>query len=407
MPDFHADSSVPAQRLVTPNAQDRHAREVSRNLTPYDVDRILQNANGGDPREQAKLATEILEKDWDIAQALQTRIAAVSGTPWDVQPADDSERARAVASFTRQALKAAGSAAEAADLGGFGGLIRGLLGGLLTGYAVAEIVWAEGGAGLRGFQHIPAQHFTFGDGMAPRLVTPDAPRGHDLPVGKFIVFSPGNRTGDIVRAGMIRPLAWLYAFKNLNLKDLLRYVEKFGMPFLIARLDDYAFDQERLRIASMIRHFASDGGGVFTKSAELELLQPSANSGEVYFRFLDYCERAVNKVLLGQTSTSDSRDANRSTASVHNLVRQDLRADDCRALAEALERQLLRPLAQYNFGPDAPVPSLCFRVEEEADRERESRILVNLRQAGYQVAPDAVEGAFGYPLSAAPAAAAD
>jgi phage gp29-like protein len=290
---------------------------------------------------------------------------------------------------------------------GFGGLVRGLMSAVLPGYAVAEIVWTDGGAAIQGFHVVPAHHFTFRDGAHPRLVTPETPTGVELPPGKFIVFRYSLRPGDVVRSGLIRPLAWLYAFKNLNLKDLLRYVEKFGMPFLIARLDDYAFDQERLRIAAMIRHFASDGGGVFTKSADLELLQPSGSSGEVYFRFLDYCERAISKILLGQTSTSDSRDANRSTAQIHNLVRLDLRTDDCGAMAETIERQLLRPLVHYNYGPTAPIPRFCFRCSAETDRERESRILLNLRQAGYDVAPEAVEAAFGYSLRPAHPAAAD
>ena len=289
-----------------------------------------------------------------------------------------------------------------------------MLGALLTaylpGFAVVEIVWRPGGRGVVGFQFVPAHHFTFRDSLhAPRLVTHAAPQGEPLPADKFLVHRYRHRPGDVARGGLIRPLAWLYAFKNLNLKDLLRYLEKYGMPFIAARLEDHAFEQERRKIAWLIRNFGSDGGGVFTKATELQVLPQPTGGGELYFRFLDYAERAINKLLLGQTSSSDSRDSNRSTAAVHNLVRHDLLVDDCRALAETIRQHLLRPLVAWNFGAETPVPHLVFRAEAPADREAEARIIEHLARAGYRIAPGEITARFGYalaPSGAAPATSA-
>jgi phage gp29-like protein len=207
---------------------------------------------------------------------------------------------------------------------------------------------------------------------------------------------------DELIGGLIRPLAWLYVFKNLALKDLLRYIEKYGMPFIAARLDEQAFEKERRKIAYLVRNFGSDGGGVFTKATELEMLHAPGSSGEVYFRFLEYSERAVARLILGQTSTSDSRDSNRSTAYVHNLVRHDLRADDCTALAATLRRELIRPLVQFNFGPEEPLPTILFQAPVEGDREQESRIVANLTAAGYRLDPATVSARTGYPVLSGP-----
>lgn len=388
-------------RLVRLVQQDRLYQEVSIDLGPTDIDRVLREANVGRQQDQAKLAAEILEKDWDIAQAVQTRTAAVLGAAWEVQPQADTDRAREVADFVRQALASAGTGA-AAPLDTFEQLLGAMLTAYLPGFSVNEIVWREGGREIAGFQFIPQHHFTFYESMdRPLLVTPENRSGYALPSHKFIVHRYRHRRGDITRGGLIRPLAWLYAFKNLNLKDLLRYIEKFGMPFIAARLDQHAFDHERHKIAWLIRNFGSDGGGVFTKGAELEFIEGNGSNAEVHFKFLDYCERAVSKLILGQTSTSDGRDSNRSTAAIHNLVRHDLCIDDCRALAQTIRQDVIRPLVQFNFGPDEPLPRFAMACDLPPDRETESRIVQNLANAGYSIAPADIEAKFGYRLSRA------
>lgn len=390
-----------AGRLVQLTPEDRLVEEVSRNLTPWDVDQILREANAGDPRRQAKLAQEILEKDWDIAQAVQTRAAAVIGTPWQIQPASQGPAAAESAACLARILSEAGGEDAGEPLASFDQLLANLLSAYLPGFAVSEIVWRDGGRGLAGFQFVPAHHFSFAGGSErPRLVTRRSPQGDELPRRKFVVHRYRHRSGDLARGGLIRPLAWLYCFKNLNLKDLLRYMEKFGMPFIAARLDPQAFESERRKIGYLIRNFGSDGGGVFTRGVELEFIQNQNQAGaDLYFRFLDYAARAVSKLVLGQTATSDSQDANRSTASVHNLVRQDLRQDDCLALAETLRQDLLRPLVEFNFGPGLPVPRLVFACQAPPDLERESRVVDNLCRAGYRPEPAAIERRFGYRLA--------
>ncbi len=394
-----AGTGVRTGTLVRLLPEDRHAAEVSISLTPGDVHQVITDANGGDQQDQAKLAQEILEKDWDIAQTIQTRAAAVLGTPWKILPANDSAGAHEVAETIDRLLRE--TLGDTAGLDSFEQFIAQMLTAYLPGFSVSEIVWREGGAGIEGFQHIPQHHFTFRNSLWPLLVTKDQPAGWELPANKFVIHRYRHRCGDIVRGGLIRPLAWLYAFKNLNLKDLLRYLEKFGMPFVAARVDDHAFDKERRKVSQLVRQFGSDGGAVFTKATEIELIAGHNGSAEVYFRFLEYSQDAIAKVVLGQTSTSDSRSSNRSTAAVHNLVRQDLREDDCRAIEATVQEQVIRPLVVFNFGPGAlegGPPKLRFDCEPMQDLELESRILLNLAKAGYRVRKDEVEARFGYQL---------
>ena len=72
---------------------ERGEEDASRGLTPERLDGIMLEANSGDPRRQARLCRDILERDWSIGHALQTRVNAVLGCPWRIEPGDSSEGA--------------------------------------------------------------------------------------------------------------------------------------------------------------------------------------------------------------------------------------------------------------------------------------------------------------------------
>lgn len=390
-----------AGRAVEVQVTDRQTiAEQTPGLTPADVTRILDAANQGDVRLQAKLAQEIEEKDWDIAQALQTRRLAVQRVAVTVEPADDTPAARALADDVDGVLQAAGND----ELLGLNGLLAALLTALVPGYAVCETVWQPGGAGIVGWQAVPQEHFTLIGSRHLRLVTQEQPQGMDLPRHKFVVHRSCPRGGALHRAGLIRPLAWLYAFKRANTAFVLRYLEKYGMPFLLAQLDDHAWATERGKVASLVQNFGYDGGAVLTKAVDVKLLEGGTGNAGQYLEFQSYLAAAIAKVVLGQTSTSDSTDSNRSTAAVHNEVRTDLRDADCESLAETLAQQVIHPLVTFLRGPAALAiaPRLQFATVPEEDRAAQASVLQTLKNAGLEVA-DATEASerFGWKLTKA------
>jgi phage gp29-like protein len=410
-----AEATRPAAGVAVRFApEDRYEGDVSRGLTPQRVDGILAAANSGDTEQQCRLAVELEEKNWDAQQALATRRAAVAGLPWEIEPPEGLEE-DAAAQDAADALKEALDAAGGDELLDFAGLLRqSLLSALVPGFACAEVVWSSQspvGArkrtlGLAGFQHVPAAAFTFPDGARrPRLVTRETPRGMLLPPAKFIVHLAAGPSGDPARGGLIRPLAWLHCFQNLNVKDLLGFIERFGMPFLLARVDASAYDTERSRLVALVRSFGSAGGGVFTKAVEAQMLQASQTTADVYFKLLEYTGAAITKVVLGQTATSGEA-SGWSNGGAQAAVRQDLLEADCAALAATLRRQLFAPWTQFNLGPPAPVPRIVFRCEPPEDRKGLADTLAALAGAGLEAAdPDEVAAKVGVKLQRRPAPA--
>lgn len=391
-----ATSRAMAARLVHWEDMDREEADESRALTPSKLDVMFRQANGGDPEAQARLALEIEEKNWDIGHNLATRRAAVMGIRTHCVPEDEEdERAAEIADEAAAMLRKIRPGNDT-DVG-LKGMIQDLLSAILPGYNCMEILWGAGGRTIEGFAPVATSAVTFRQSREPLLKTRNNANGLPLVPRKFIFHRHLARSGDATRGGLIRPLGWMHCFELAGVKDLMRFAEKFGMPFVSARIEDNAWEKDRTKIAYLIRNFGSDGGAVFSKAVELELLQAADSNGELYFKLLDYFGAAITKVITGQTATSGDA-GGFSKGQVQGEVRQDILEADCEAIAETIRNDVLTPWTAFNYGEDAPVPVFKFNYEPPEDLKGSADVINVLANAGYQVDPSHVEKKFGMPL---------
>lgn len=339
-----------AGAFLVQERSDRYERDVSRGLTPVDVDRIMTAANCGDIAEQCQLCTEIQEKSEFVSSVLPVRVQAVLGLPYEIKPGDETPAAKKAAEYFAKELKKSGRALDT-----FKQLREDLLTHLLPGIGCSEIIWAAGGR-IDGFKFVEARHLTLRDGYDLKLVTRNEPLGVPLEPNKFIVHKYRRNGGDVARGGLIRPLAWLHCFANLTLKDLLRFIERYGMPFTVAKVDKNTWDNERDVVQRLIRGFGPDGGAVLPRESEIELLAAANNTGDVYFKLLDYLDKAITRIVLGQTATSGDA-SGWSKGSAQGQVRQDILEYDAGSLDDTLNSQLAEPWAAFNF-PGVAAPQI-------------------------------------------------
>lgn len=383
-------------------AIDRASSSRGGSLTPQDVDWIMTTANSGDTVELSKLAVEIEEKNWDIQTAMQTRRNALLGCEWSVEPADTSDAGRNAAKGLEKALRAAGNLN---GLDTFSDLISDMMGAVIAPFAISELIWDS--AALSGFSSIEGRHFTLRDSYELRLITRENPSGMELPPHKFVVHYNRRSGGDMARGGLIRTLAWLHVFQNYPIKDWLGFAERFGMPFIVAKVDRNTYDDNRSAIHSMIRNFGPSGGGVFDRNTEVQLLQAATDGGNVYRSLLDYTGDAITKVLLGQTASSGDS-AGLSGGDAQSRVRQDILEADARALESTITSQIAAPWTYFNHG-NAPVPLFKIDASEADDKKAEAEVklidaqtIQTLASVGYRADVKEVSERFGFVLTYEP-----
>ena len=388
-----------AQRLLTWEPQDRYVPEVTRGLSPRSLDGILMEANVGNVRAQALLARELEEKDFQSAHAIGVRRSAVQGLKWKCSPPAGNEnnpQAKAIAEAAEAMLRAIAPQDANDDISDFSGLLGDLMGALLPGYSCTEILWDDGGARILGFGPVASHAITFLASRQPLIVCTNAPQGLPLIPRKFVFHRHKTRSGDVARSGLIRPLGWMFCFANLGIKDLLRFVERYGMPFLLAKLDESSWKTERGVIAELVRNFGSDGGGVFTKAVEAQLVEASG-TGDVYFKLMEFFGAWKTKTILGQLASSEEA-SGWSTGDAQSQVRRDLLESDVAQIAATIRRDALAPWVAFNYPPGAVVPELQLIVDEAVDFKLKSEVVLNLKNAGKTVTDDYVERTFGVEL---------
>jgi phage gp29-like protein len=371
---------------------DRDGTNMVADLTPERVAAIMRAANAGDPRRQSQLANELREANGDISHALQTRENAILGLAWQVR---DSHG------------KANDELAEVLRAAGVEDLITSLAGAILPGFSVAEILWGPGGS-LAGFAQIPQRHFHFlhasgtADIYRPLLEVSNVGQPIELEADRFLVHTHYPNSGDPSRGGLIRPLAWLHCFARTGLANWMAFVERYGMPFVVAKLEDEAWQNDRNLIKRVIRNFGPSGGGVFSRNVELELLEAAKTDGQGYVALLEYIESAITKVILGQTATSGDG-GGWSLDSAQGQVRQDILEADCRAIEKSLNT-LLRSYRTFNGGEE-----MLFKLECEPpeDTKALAELVKTLYDAGLQADEKEISARLGLTLTraAAPATA--
>ena len=195
----------------------------------------------------------------------------------------------------------------------------------------------------------------------------------------------------------MRIVAWMYMFKNYDIKDWIAFCEVFGMPLRLGKYAQSASEDDKEALAQALYDIGADAAGIIPEGAEIEFVECNKTTSiELYEKFARYCDEQISKAIVGQTLTSDSG-GSYAQSKTHDKVRMDITKADARALSNTIRKCLIRPLVVFNFGDDARVPYLVFDVEEEEDLNVTAEIYEKLNGMGLEIPKVHIYKKFGIP----------
>lgn len=361
--------------VAAAQVQDKFSDYPSNGLTPERLANIFREADIGDVYRQMELFEEMEEKDPHLFSQLQTRKNAVTGLDYEIIPfSTDDPRDKEIAEFVRDSIS---------GLENLEDVMMDLLDAVGKGFAVSEIIWdyRAGHVVVGDILHRQQKRFFWDHEDRFLARTAEHSEGVPLPAGKFIIHRYKARSGHPSRAGVLRVVAWMYLFKNYDLKDWVSFCEVFGMPLRLGKYTPSASEADKSSLRSALIHLGADAAGIIPTGTEIEFITAEKTSStDLYERLARYCDEQMSKAILGQTLTSDSGGGSFAQSKTHNEVRHDLTVADCKALAATLRRDLIRPLVLFNFGETQRIPYLRFDCEEAADLVQLSDILGTLTE---------------------------
>lgn len=343
-------------------------------LTPTDETLI---ARGG---AKGHHVYDEIRRDPHAHAVLQKRKLEVIAREWEIRPASESRLdRRAAAEVDRQFRRL-----------DFDRISSGLLGAVLKGFAVAEVIWAN----IDGMWTIVAikvkkqRRFRFLTTGELRILTRNnLTDGEPVPERKFIVhrYSVDDDDDDPYGVGLGSVLFWPAWFKRQALAHWLRSNEKNAGPTKHVTYQG-AYDKERSdQLVRDLSAATSDSVIVTPENVVVQLLEAkNAGGGDFHEKLNRYLDELMSEAVLGETLTTNSGERGaRSLGEIHNEIRIAIAKADSDLLSLTLKNTVIRWIVEVNF-PGAGIPDLWRNFEESEDLNEKIRRDETLERLGYE-----------------------
>jgi phage gp29-like protein len=361
-------------------------------LTPVRLANILRDCDLGSSRDFLTLAEEMEERDMHYGALLGIRKRAVSGVRPTVKAVADDAKSKEIAEAVER---------DIARHTGFRALVKDLLDSIGKSYAAVEIEWSMSASRWkpRRFIYRDPRFFTFGDDQEElRLLTVAAPvKGEELWPGKWAVHRSSAKSGLTRRGGLARLVAFGWMCKGYTLKDWMAFVETYGLPLRLGRYGPEATKQDVEALFRAVANIGTDAAAVLPKSMEIEFVKGIALQGtDVVFQSLArWVDEQVSKAVLGQTMSTDNG-SSQSQATVHNEVRHDIAQDDALDVAATINRDIVKPYVDWNWGQQDEYPELRIEIAEPEDIKVKIDGAAQLMDRGVKFRATELRGKLGF-----------
>jgi len=313
-----------------------------------DPDRALEQAG----LSRAELRR--MEYDDEIAAAMETRLSAVQGTPWRLEPGEGQE-----VEFIWEQLEQV-----------IEPLIEGAWEALPYGYSVMEAVYAKTPEGRIGIDRIEARPFEWfkphPDGSLRYFPADGASEIAVDTRFKFFLTRRQATYSNPYGKAMLSRLFGAFILRQAGWRFWPQFLERFGAPLLVGKTaGDTGAMADALSKALQSAVVAVDENDDVTPVA-------AQGDGSAFERFELSVTKRIQKVILGQTLTTDvGNTGSYAAAQVHDGVRADRKHADIRMVARTVQT-FVDALTELNW-PGAEPPTFVLEDATGLQPERAER----------------------------------
>lgn len=365
------------------------------NFTELSFDRIvsiLKNAEQGFTEQLADLFIRMRSSDDHLYSVCETRVNAVAGAKWKVNPAVTEG---AQAHVAEQAAR--DCEAMLRSVPNLRRVFRDILDGAFVGWSVLEIIWEP-----RGDEWVPAQliwlHprrfrfaedfslFLWDDGMAATqarelgapVVESRGASGIALSPNKYVIHVPRPLQTYPMVSGILVPCIRPWWVKLATVKYWLAGAEVGGNPRYTATAPQATPDNVFEALRDELQGLAADGVAVFREGVTVDIQSPLAQgAGSVWSALYDNANAAQSKAVLGSTlnvEIGDTGGAYAAAESQSDITITPRILADADAMWETIARDIFRPYLWFNRhkygGQMPPLPrgeTVLFEPKPEVD----------------------------------------
>lgn len=417
------------KRLLEPislvHVIDKYSTYPSKGMTPERLAALFREADTGDIYRQMELFEEMPEKDGHNQALFGGRRLAVTRRNYNIIPASEKPKDVEIAQQAAKMIK---------RFTGWQGAQSDILACVPHGFSVCELQWGYRGDAIDllkvNYQH--PKKFRFGKPSDPysdphelrMLISP-----HQMPSfrglvpddelamaavdgvsidnnpalrKRFIVTYCKARSGNPARTSLQRTLAYLYLFKNYDIKWWVSFAE-IMLGYRVGKYDAQGIDPEgqKALLERAVKGLAQDSSAVISKDAVIEFVQMAekASAHQTYVELKDWCDDEATEVVLGHTSGTKGTPGRLGGEDMANDVKHELVEADAKVMDEGIDDDILKTYVDLNWGPQEEYPSYQTDVSAPVDLSEKADIDSKVQKMGGKFTGKYMKETYGIPLA--------
>jgi phage gp29-like protein len=379
-PRKRSTSNQPDTRPINVvSVYDRYSTYPSSGLTPERLTQIFREADQGDVFRQSELFEEMLEKEPRMFGMFHTRQNGVLKWPSQIVPGGEEPQYIEHAQWATELLDNIRNLREAKQA---------ILDAVPKGYSALWIGWKQEGNDISvdKLNFVHQKHFRWGIGSDPlsdlnqirRITDQDRVKGIELEPNKWIVAVIKARSGHPSRSSILRTCAWMYLFKNFDVKAWLQFAEVFGMPIRIGKYPASEINNDKLlaELKRALQQLSLDASALIPDSTMIEFVEAAQKgaSAALHQDLAHFCNDETSVAILGHTGGAEGTPGKLGGEETALEARLDLIEADAASLDDILTDQLIVPGINFRFGPQKKYPYHQTLVQRPVNRKDEAEV---------------------------------
>ena len=265
---------------------------------------------------------------------------------------------------------------------------------------VTGVTGAHPALGIDTFKTRDPERFRFDEDGSLVLVGLTGERRERMPREKFVLNTWGSDETPYGQ-GLLQQLYPLWYFKNNAIKELVRFVEKFGAPYLWANYPRGLSTAEQDALMEVLKLMQSNSVGIGPEGTEIRITEVGRQGVVEVFRFIieEYVDRQYAKAILGQTLSTESQSGTYALAKFQSKNQQNIIEDDSLWQQEQLDG-VIRTLIELNFGPLPAKRYPRFRIAYEEEKDLQSylkAVSLAVNELGLELGQSWLREQIGFP----------
>lgn len=361
---------------------------VASGLTPKKLATLVQSAHDGDLTAISDLGHELETKNGHIFAEISKRKRSITLLDWKLKPPKNaSPEEERDTEMLEEVLK---------DADWMNEMLFNALDAILNGFSCQELKWETEGDIIMPSDVIwrPQSMFTVNPKNRNDLMINDGSMS-GTPLRKFgwIQHRAPAMSGYLGETTLTNVLAWPFIFASYPIRDMLEFLEIYGIPMRLGKYPAGATDKEKSTLLNAIMSIGHNAGGIIPQGMQIDFQQAAIGASAEFLNVIDWAEKMISKIILGGTLSSQADGATSTNAlgTVHDGARIELRNSDIAMLEPTITRDLIIPLWMMNaksFDNPRRYPRFEIDTSEPEDLAYYANALPQLANVGMKIPLD-------------------